>query len=202
MLWWLRLEQNLRKIVTKNYSLPAANIPPPITICAACHSNMIPEGLKPLCMIQVFPPSRFLVLARLTSHNLSREAALQQTSAPHSFIPSKRAREKSESITFLQLLTRMDVNLLNKAAVHPMMKLPKSLSSRVIELKNEGSNVENIGNQYFIEKMVCYITASRWTVWNDPDGRKRQWAEGDREHTHVSARRQSNRSCNFEIKKL
>ena len=164
MLWWLRLEQNLRKIVTKNYSLPAVNIPPPITICAACHSNMIPEGLKPLCMIQVFPPSRFLVLARLTSHNLSREAALQQTSAPHSFIPSKRAREKSESITFLQLLTRMDVNLLNKAAVHPMMKLPKSLSSRVIELKNEGSNVENIGNQYFIEKMVCYITASRWTM--------------------------------------
>ena len=74
-------------------------------------------------------------------------------------------RKKSESIIFLQILTRMDVNLmLNKAAVHPMMKLPKSLSSRVIELKNEGSNVENIGNQYFIEKMVCYITASRWTM--------------------------------------
>ena len=124
MLWWLRLEQNLRKIVTKNYSLPAANIPPPITICAACHSNMIPEGLKPLCMIQVFPPSRFLVLARLTSHNLSREAALQQTSAPHSFIPSKRARQNSESITFLQLLTRIDMNLiLNKAEVHPMINL-------------------------------------------------------------------------------
>ena len=62
-----RREQNLRKIVTKNYSLPAVNIPPTITICAS-RSSMFPEGLKHVCMIQVFPPSRSF--PRLTSHNL------------------------------------------------------------------------------------------------------------------------------------
>ena len=48
-----RRRRNLRKIVTKNYSLPAANIPPTITICAS-RSSMFPEGLKHVCMIQVF----------------------------------------------------------------------------------------------------------------------------------------------------